>query len=77
MALLYLKCGTVGMDVGRAPQRCLHFLHLRSRGTIAVEIYNEILKRGEVAQPDAATVIVVAILEFPHWDTKGKLVEPR
>ena len=40
---------------------------------MAVDNHSDILKRGEVLQ--GATVIVVAILDFPHLDCKLKLVD--
>ena len=40
---------------------------------MAVDNHSDILKRGEVLQ--GATVIVVAILDFPHVDCKLKLVD--
>ena len=40
-----------------------------------MDIHSDILKRGKVLQAEAATVIVVAILDFPHADCKVKLVD--
>ena len=44
-----------------------------AEATMAVDNHSDILKRGEVLQ--GATVIVVAILDFPHVDCKLKLVD--